>query len=314
MTKKIALLADLSQAEIQTLEDIAPNYDLVDSLDSNDLSEIEIVFGWDDQLKTVIEEEETGIKWIQHLFAGVEKLPLETMKEKNIQLTSGSGTNDHAVTESTMALILSLTRHIVEAREHQKQKDWYSIDKGYELKGKTMLIVGAGKIGERIAAVAQAFLMTTIGINRSGNKIQHVDEQYLQADLPEVVQQADIVVNILPATPETKDLYDRELFKKMKKSAIFVNVGRGESVVEEDLVWALNNGEIAQAALDVFKEEPLPRNHPFWEHPQILITPHIAGKVERQLDYSFPIFVDNLKAYLAGEEFPHNLINLEEGY
>ena len=128
------------------------------------------------------------------------------------------------------------------------------------------------------------------------------------------MNQADIVVNILPATKETYHLFDAQLFSKMKEGTIFINVGRGETVVTEDLLDALNENKIARAALDVFEEEPLAKDHPLWEHENVLITPHIAGQVERQLDYIYPIFIENLQAYLKNGELPVNFVELKEGY
>lgn len=312
--KKIALLTKLSREEKEEIKRIAPDYELIEKIEKQDLSNTEIVFGWNQNLEESIAKEESGIQWIQYPYAGVNHLPLDLLDEKNIQLTSGSGTNAHAVAEAAIAMLLGLTRNIIRSSKQQEAKEWIRPEKGYELKGKTILIVGAGNIGERIAAIAQAFLMKTIGINRSGRKINYMDEQYRQNDLAEIMNQADIVVNILPATKETYHLFDAQLFSKMKEETIFINVGRGETVVTEDLLDALNENKIARAALDVFEEEPLAKDHPLWEHENVLITPHIAGQVERQLDYIYPIFIENLQAYLKNGELPVNFVELKEGY
>lgn len=312
--KKIVLLTKLSREEKEEIKRIAPDYQLIEKIEKKDLSKTEIVFGWNQNLEESIAKEESGIQWIQYPYAGVNHLPLDLLDEKNIQLTSGSGTNAHAVAEAAIAMLLGLTRNIIRSSKQQEAKEWIRPEKGYELKGKTILIVGAGNIGERIAAIAQAFLMKTIGINRSGRKINYMDEQYRQNDLAEIMNQADIVVNILPATKETYHLFDAQLFSKMKEGTIFINVGRGETVVTEDLLDALNENKIARAALDVFEEEPLAKDHPLWEHENVLITPHIAGQVERQLDYIYPIFIENLQAYLKNGELPVNFVELKEGY
>lgn len=312
--KKIALLAQLTQEEIGEIERIAPDYQVIEQIEEKDISELEIVFGWDEKLLEVIKNPNSAIQWIQYPYAGVDHLSLDLLEAKNIQLTSGSGTNAHAVAESAIAMMLGLTRNIVRSMKQQEKKKWIRPEKGYELKGKTLLIVGAGNIGERIGAIAQALLMETIGINRSGRKIQHMDEQYQQKYLAKVMHKADIVINILPATEETKHLFDATLFSKMKDETIFVNVGRGETVVTEDLLEALEENKISQAALDVFEEEPLPKEHTLWEHERVLVTPHIAGQVYRQLDYVYPIFIENLKAYLRNQEFPYNFVDFSQGY
>lgn len=312
--KKIALLTKLSREEKEEIKKIAPDYELIEEIETQDLSKTEVVFGWNQHLEESLAQEESAIQWIQYPYAGVNHLPLDLLDEKNINLTSGSGTNAHAVAEAAIAMLLGITRNIIRSSKQQEAKEWIRPEKGYELKDKTILIVGAGNIGERIAAIAQAFLMKTIGINRSGRKVSYMDEQYRQNDLADIMNQADIVVNILPATEETYHLFDAELFSKMKDETIFINVGRGETVVMEDLLEALNNNKIAAAALDVFEEEPLPKDHPLWEHEKVLITPHIAGQVERQLDYIYPIFIENLRAYLKNGELPVNLVQLKEGY
>lgn len=314
MKKKIAVLVDLNSAEMEKIQTLAPQYEIINQIKEKDIPLVEIVFGWNDSLEEVIKNKHSEIQWIQYPYAGVNHLPVGWMQKKNIQLTNGSGTNAHAVAESTFALILGLTRNIVEASKQQDKSQWYTPNKSYELKNKTMLIVGAGKIGEQIGALAKAFLMTTIGINRSGRKIEQMDEQYLQTELPEIIHRADIIINVLPATEKTYHLFDYPLFKRMKKSAVFVNVGRGETVSTEDLLRALDEDMISKAALDVFEEEPLPVNHPLWQHKKVLITPHIAGQVERQQDYIYPIFLKNLEAYLAQKELPYNLVELNEGY
>ncbi|MDN6161759.1 MAG: NAD(P)-binding domain-containing protein [Atopostipes sp.] len=312
--KKIALLEDLPADKIKELKKVASDYELVDSLEGNHLEDIEIVFGWNEEVKDFVESDQSQLKWIQSVWAGVDSLPLELLNQKGIDLTSGSGTNAHAVAESTMAMISSIGRQIVTSVREQEKKNWFVSEKDYELKGKEILIVGAGKIGENIGRLAQAFLMKTVGVNRSGSKVNYMDEQYLQDELGNIIHKADIIVNVLPATIETENLFDQNLFQKMKETAIFVNVGRGESVVMDDLMAALDKKEISWAALDVFEEEPLASDHPLWNYGNVLITPHIAGQVENQLDYLFPIFLDNLKAYLAGKDFPHNKIDWEQGY
>src|SRR5699024_10110096 len=167
---------------------------------------------------------------------------LKLFAEKNILLTNGSGIHANPVTESTIGLLLGLTRSIAQSVENQRKKQWKdqweNEETAYELAGKTMLIVGAGKIGIKLGNVAKSFHMHTIGINRSGRKIENMDEQYTQKELAEIIHKGDIIVNILPLTKETTALFDEAIFSKMKDGVIFINVGRGESVVTEDLLIA----------------------------------------------------------------------------
>lgn len=314
MEKTLLMIQKLLPKQLEELRMLAPEYQIVESLGDAPAESIEIVLGWTDALIPFIKSDESRIKWIQYPYAGINKLPLELFAEKGILLTNGSGIHAHSVTETTMGLILGMTRNIVESSKNQQVKKWHTPRHLYELSGKTMLVVGAGNIGEQLGRVAQAFDMKTIGINRSGRKIAHMDEQYVQSELSEIIDQADIVVNILPLTEETRHLYNAELFSKIKDGAYFINVGRGESVVTEDLLVALDSGKIQGAGLDVFEEEPLPKDHPLWLHEKVVITPHIAGQVENYAALLYPIFRENLQAFKKQEELPRNLVQLSVGY
>lgn len=314
MAKNILLLENLSLDKIQKLKQLAPDYQIVKEITENNKEDIEIVLGWNEPVKELIESDSSQVKWIQYVYAGVNHLPLDLFKRKNIQLTSGSGANAGAVAESTMGAILGISRNIIQAVKEQEKRNWFIPEENMELNNKNILIVGAGKIGEEIGRLAQAFQMNRIGINRSGRKINYMNEQYTQGELINQIHRGDFIINILPVTDQTRDFFDEKLFSRMKKSAIFINVGRGETVLMEDLIDSLDKEKIAGAVLDVFEEEPLARNHPLWAYENVLITPHIAGDVEDQLDHLFPIFIDNLSAYLNENTLAHNEIDLERGY
>lgn len=318
MTKSILVTQELYPKQLEELKEIAKDYDIVESIEDADKNSVEIIFGWSDELIPLIESDESKVKWVQYAYAGVNTLPLKLFAEKNILLTNGSGIHANPVTESTIGLLLGLTRSIVQSAENQRKRrwkdQWENEETAYELAGKTMLIVGAGKIGVQLGNVAKAFHMHTIGINRSGRHIENMDEQFTQKELAEIIHKGDIVVNILPLTKETHHLYDQSLFSKMKDGVIFINVGRGESVDTSALMKAINDGKVRCAGLDVFEEEPLPSDHPLWDYEQVLMTPHIAGRVESYPKYIFPLFMKNLKAYLQGKELPENLVKLDKGY
>lgn len=314
MEKSILVLHDLSDEQFEDLKETAPGYDLVCSIEEAEPEKIGIVLGWSDKVSQLVGAENSQVKWIQYPYAGVNKLPLKLLEEKNVLLTNGSGIHKTPVTETTMGMILGMTRKIVESARNQAQAEWVPEGNLYELNGKTMLIAGAGQIGVYLGKVAQAFGMKTIGINRSGSDIENMDEQYVQDELEEVIEKADIVVNILPATAETDYLFNEPMFSKMKDGVIFVNVGRGETVNTNDLLAALDSGKVMYAGLDVYEEEPLPSNHPLWKHENVLMTPHTAGNVENYSDYLYPLFKENLQTYLNNEELPQNLVGLEEGY
>lgn len=314
MSKSILILHELFPEQFDELEDVAADYEVVRSLDDAEPEAVEIILGWSDQLIPLIKNEKSQVRWIQFPYAGINDLPLKLFEEKGILLTNGSGIHTYAVTESAMGLILGMTRNIIKAAKNQMREEWEDEDNLYELNNKTMMVVGAGQIGEHLGQVAKGFGMKTIGINRSGRDIKNMDEQYIQKELAEVINKAEVVVNILPATKQTEDLFDEALFSKMKDEVIFVNVGRGETVDTEALLNALDSGKVLFAGLDVYEEEPLPAGHPLWSHEKVAMTPHIAGRVESYPKHLYPIFIENLKAFLKDEDLPKNLIEIENGY
>lgn len=314
MSKQILLLFEFEEEQLKELKQLAPDHDIIFSIDDAVPESLEIIVGWTDALTPFIEKEETKVKWVQYPYAGINTMPLDLFKEKGILLSNGSGIHRAAVSESVMGLILGFTRKIIFSAKNQAKGHWLKTDDVYELNGKTMMIVGAGKIGVYLGQIAKGFNMETIGINRSGRKIENMDRQYVQTDLIDVVHQADIIVNILPATKETHQLFNQELFNEMKEETIFINVGRGETVDTAAMIKALDNGPLLFAGLDVFEEEPLPREHPLWTHEKVLMTPHIAGNVEHYPSQFYPLFKKNLLSFIENKSLTENEVELETGY
>lgn len=317
MTKKILAWRSFYPEHIERIKEIAPDYEIVESLEEvENKEEIEIVYSWqrDEEADRFINSSNNQVKWVQTASAGIDYLPLEVLEEKGILLTNASGIHAYGIAESVFGMLLSYTRSIGKAVLAQQKPEWIGRFPLLELKGKTMMIVGTGQIGRQAGKLAKAFGMKTIGINRSGRHAEHMDEQYTQESLAKIIHQADVVVNILPLTNETEKVFNAELFKKMKSTAIFINVGRGDTVDTDDLMEALEQDEFEFAALDVFHEEPLSTDHPLWKRKDVLITPHFSGMLEDYDKSLFPIFEENLKAYIAGEELPVNLVDYKKGY
>ena len=248
------------------------------------------------------------------LSAGIDDMPLDTIAEKGIQVTNSRGISAGPMSEYAISMILQVERNAKELMEHEKNHVWSRKVKMNEISGKTMLVTGTGAIGQEVARLSKAFRMKTIGVSKSGRAKDHFDETYTIEQLNDQLPEADYVVNVLPATNETEKTFGRKQFQVMKKEAIFLNMGRGVTVNEAELIEALNDGEIAHAILDVMEEEPLPAESPLWDMENTTLTPHLSGISRHYQPRGFEIFKQNLDAYLKGEEFPLNQIDVKRGY
>lgn len=312
-------MQETTKEQLQTLKELAPDYKLIKGWEMDEkeipLKSVEIIYGWTGQRsEELLTDDKHTLKWVQGKAAGVDFLDLEKLERNKILLTNGSGIHSIPIAESVFGMLLSYARGIQTAVKNQQTKTWEKVDKLMELHEKTIMIVGTGKIGVEIGRLAKAFNMKTIGVNRSGRDVDYMDQLIKQPELKEQVKQADIVVNILPHTDQTHYFFNEDIFSQMKEGTLFINVGRGPTVKTDDLIKALDNGKLAFAGLDVFETEPLPENSELWGREDVLITPHITGIAEHFKKRLFAIFEENLKAYLAGEDLPRNLIDYDQQY
>lgn len=313
--KQILVIIDYDQPYIDKIQKLAPDYEIVTDVDEADFNAVQIVIGWDKALVDVLKSNNHQIKWIQLQSAGADKVPQELLKEQNIILTSSSGMHSKVIAESIIGMMLGHTRQLFKSHNEQVKNKWAQDEMSLStLENKTLAIVGIGKIGAQTAKIAKAFEMNVIGVNRSGRDVQNVDQIFVQEDVAKAVSEADYVVNILPLTDETTGFFNLDLFNHFKKGAAFINVGRGSSVVTDDLLEALDSDQLSYAALDVFEEEPLDEDHPLWNHDKVLITPHIAGHMEDYIGTLFPIIEENLSAYVKNQEVVLNKIDFEKHY
>lgn len=313
MQKKIVLvLVPISDSDFMLLKEVASGYKVVKKADfNNEFDCVEIMYGWDELLSPqILASLDNHVKWIQVQSAGIDHLPTEELKKQGILLTNGSGVHGHQMSESVLEMLFAYTRGIQSAVINQKNAEWIAPKNQTDLVGKKVMILGTGHIGERLAEVLSVFQTYLVGVNRSGRVVSHFDEMIQQEHLNEVLPEMDIVINLLPDSTETHYFFTEKRFNLMKKGAIFINVGRGGTVKTEDLVKACQNGPIAFAGLDVFEEEPLPKESPLWQLENCLITPHASGKTDRYFDRLLPIFQDNLVTYLQTGKLLKNEIKL----
>ncbi|HSB99984.1 MAG TPA: D-2-hydroxyacid dehydrogenase, partial [Burkholderiaceae bacterium] len=240
------------------------------------------------------------LKFIQSISAGTDQYDKALLRERGIRLASAAGVNAQAVAEHAMALMLALARRLPEARDNQNARRWRGMiseiaAREDQLTGKTLLVVGMGRIGSRLARLAKAFEMRVVATKRDPSTgTAGMDAVYTNDRLHELLRQADIVALTCPLTPDTENLIDAAALAAMKPTAHLVNVARGRVVDEPALVEALQQRRIAAAGLDVTREEPLPESSPLWTMPNVLITPHTAGETQRYEDAVIDILLDNL--------------------
>lgn len=297
-------LEDLSEEllYVRTYDEMLPHKDAID-----------IIFGTGKPDPDVIAQL-PNLKWVFSWSAGVDMYPMALLRDKGIQLTNTSGVHKTNIAEQVLGGMIMFSRNLITAVAQQREKKWknFRLD---ELTGKQLLVIGTGQIGTEIARKAKAFDMTVHGVRfRDGQpKPEHFDEVVSVDHLMEVLPGKDYVVLVVPATAQTIGMMGAAQFAAMDDSAIFISVGRGNTVKEAELVAALQAGQIRGAMLDVFEVEPLPEASPLWDMPNVIITPHTAGPTPHYAARSFALFRDNLQRFRADEPL-HNLIDLNRTY
>ena len=256
----------------------------------------------------------TKLKFVQSISSGMDQYSKELLGAKGIRLASAAGVNARAVAEHALALILAVYRRLPEARDNQHKKVWRGMlgdltQREDELGGKTLLVVGMGRIGSHLAKLAKAFDMKVIGIRRDPKAgTNGADEIHGMGDLVKLVPQADIVALTCALTPETTGLMSEAAFAAMKPSSMFVNVARGKVADETVLIRTMEAGRIWAAALDVTAEEPLPAASPLWTMPNVFITPHTAGETRAYEDNVIDILIENLDRLWRGDATLRNQV------
>jgi phosphoglycerate dehydrogenase-like enzyme len=246
-----------------------------------------------------------SLRWVQTVYAGVDRcLPSAERFQQGLLLTNMRAIGSSVIAEHAIGLTFALARGLQVSIANQTRSTWDESLGGaplMALRGKTLLVVGLGGIGTEVAERAHALGMRVIATRASDRPApDYVARIGKPEDLPALLAEADVVVNALPLTPATRDLFDAKLFGAMKRSALFINVGRGGTVVTADLVAALENRTIGGAGLDVTEPEPLPREHPLWRAPNVIITPHMAGGSDLGVEAQLRVVRTNIRRYVSG--------------
>lgn len=271
------------------------------------VEEMDVLYTWG--FPTELLPRARRLRWVQVMGAGVDGFLAAPFPPK-VVLTRVEGVFGTWMAEYTLGWLLWSAQHMEPFRAAQRARRWEPVDPT-PLRGKTLGVVGLGSIGRAIARLARAFAMCVIGMSRSGRRIPDVERVYRRAAFRELLRASDYVVLVVPLTPETRGLIGEAELRAMRPGAWLVNIGRGSLVQEQALIRALHERWISGAVLDVFTEEPLPPDHPFWAMPNVVVTPHISGpSVPEEIA---PIFNDNLHRFLKGRAL-RGRVDLRRGY
>lgn len=245
-----------------------------------------------------------SLRWVQICSTGFSDNVTPQVLDGTVTLTNAPGLHTIPIAESVLAAMLDHAKRLKQRRADQRNRVWRQLAND-ELFGRTVLIVGLGRIGQQVAILCQTFGMRVVGTRRSPGSVEHVDEVFPPSELIDRLVTADFIVIAVPHTPETIDMLDARAFSAMKASAYLVNVGRGVVVDEGAMIDALRSGRIAGAYLDAFVEEPLPTDSPLWGLENVLLVPHDSHSSPHIGDRMVELFCDNLRRYVAGQPLDH---------
>lgn len=294
------------------LQQSAPDLDIQTSGDCAQLSQLAadcpVWLGQPDLLATLMRQGHQPL-WVQSTWAGITPLLADGL-QRAYRLTRAVGVFGQVMAEYVLTYMLGHEREVIARLLSQVERKWDN-RQGQSLVGRKVLIVGAGDIGQTVAQFLLPFGVELYAIASMAREQAPFKEVGVLSDLPRLVGQMDYVVNLLPNTLDTHDVYDATLFAQFNPDGVFINAGRGVAVVDADLVEALRLGHLAAAVIDVCRQEPLPPKHPFWTAWGLLLTGHSSAPTSPQL--MVQLFIDNLRAYQNGQPL-RGEVNFERGY
>ena len=307
----------LTPAHIRGLQAAAPKATIVTAKSAAEINrhviDADVIAGFPWVIPPLVKHAK-NLQWIHSFSAGMDRVLTPEIIKSPIILSNSSGIHAAPIAEHIIGFMLIFTRGFYDSFRNQEQKMWKKKNGIGELRGKTILIAGLGDIGREAARLAHAFGCRVIAVSRSGkDKPAYVAELKTANKLASLLPQADFVVIAAPYTKETHHWFGMREFRRMKKSAVLINIGRGAIVNEKDLIAALRKKLIAGAGLDVMEEEPLPRTSPLWRMKNVVITPHHSGLSEKYMDRAIELFEKNIKVFLRGGRLP-NLVDKNQGY
>jgi len=307
-----------------TLAGVAPGVELVFVADPTALlkeaASVDAIIGGDDiACDDRVLAAAKRVRWVAVMSAGVEAcLGKPALEKPGITVTNMRAVVGPVMAEHTIALMFALSRSLqVSIGRQATGEGWnrnFAGSQPQALTGKTLLVAGLGGIGLEVAKRAHALGMKVIGTRNSSREgPDYVSRVGLADELPAMIGEADVVVAALPLVPATTHLFDAKMFARMKKTAYFISVGRGGSVVTDDLVAALNAGTIAGAGLDVTDPEPLPKDHPLWKAKNIIISPHMSALSDLGQAARMLILKEQVRRFANGDKLL-SVVDFRKGY
>jgi len=290
------------------------NYDRV----PEEITDADVFIGWSLRPQQFVAAKK--LRWIHSPAAAVHQLMFPELIRSNVILTNSTGIHGPVVAENAIAVLLALAKRLPQAMQYQAKKTWaqdqlwHECPRPREVADTTVVVIGMGSIGREFATRARALGMKVLGVRENPAKgTDGADAVFSPAQLDQLLPQADYVLLCTPVTPATTGIMNAARLGLMKPDAYLINVARGPLVDEAALLEALKSRRIAGAALDVFNEEPLPAESPFWSLTNILITPHTAAVTERLWERHYKLIVENLSRFLGGRRLL-NEVDKSRGY
>jgi phosphoglycerate dehydrogenase-like enzyme len=316
--RKCVIYFEFPEKYISQLEKIANHYEFISCTDKSELikhlPEMEILVIFVAKFEAEFLGLAPNLKWIQAITAGVDNLPLKEINDRRIILTNARGIHKIQMAEFTIAAMINFARNFHLMHRNQIKGVWDRSVPQAEIYGKVVGIIGLGSIGEEIARKASFFGMRVLGVRKNPQAMKYVDQVYGIEEMDAVFKESDYIINLLPLTAGTQKIINKDYFSAMKKTACFINIGRGPTVNQADLVDALKSNQIGGLVADVYEDEPLPEDSPLWKLENVMLAPHIAGVSPNYMKRAMDVIRHNLKVYVSQSGEMMNVIDCNSGY
>jgi D-2-hydroxyacid dehydrogenase (NADP+) len=318
--QKIILVAGDDPGLAQELKDVTPQANIVPVTEDNVMQQIAHADAYIGEISSAEVRVGKNLKWVGVMSAGVERVLFppdgsRDLQNSNIVLTNNKIVQGPEIADHALAMLLMLSRNLEVLYRNDQRQIWNPRSfHGIELNGKTAVVIGVGGIGTQIAIRANAFGMSVIGVDPEDKPFVPFLKQVVKPDqLDDVLPQADVVFISVPDTPKSHKMMGTRQFKLMKKNSYFIAVSRGGIYDMNGLVKALDDNRLAGAGVDVTDPEPLPKDHPLWKFNNVVITPHIAGRSDRDAERMVGTIKENLRRFVEGKPLI-NVVDKKKGY